>query len=170
MAPNYGDMGYFAQASAEAENAELAYKFLTFKLAGQYFGLAIRSVKEILQLQPITPIPELPYYAKGVANIRGRVVPIIDLSLRLGKPEQEYTERTCIVIVDINDTYVGFLVESVEDVPDIDREQISPPPKLSSDSSARYIIGIGKLESYMVLLLDGSLILSDDEVSAFSEL
>ena len=167
MPANHDDMGYFAKVSAEAENAELAYKFLTFQVSGQYFGLAIQSVIEILQLQEITPIPELPYYAKGVVNIRGRVVPIIDLSLRLGKPEQEYTERTCIIIVDISGTYVGFLVESVEEVRDIEREQISPPPHLLADSSARYIIGIGKLEHYMVLLLNGALILSDDEITAF---
>jgi purine-binding chemotaxis protein CheW len=141
---------------------------LTFRVAGQYFGIAIQSVIEILQLQEITPIPELPFYSKGIINMRGRVVPIIDLNLRFNKPEQEYSDRTCIIIVDINSTYVGFLVEAVEEVRDIEREKISPPPAYVNDGSSRYVTGIGKLERYMVLLLDGKKILSEGEMGAFS--
>ncbi|MCL2068772.1 MAG: chemotaxis protein CheW [Oscillospiraceae bacterium] len=152
----------------EAANYDLSHKFLTFRVAGQYFGIAIQTVIEILQLQEITPMPELPYYSKGIINMRGRVVPIIDLSLRFNKPEQEYSDRTCIIIVDINGTYVGFLVEAVEEVRDIDREMISPPPAYVNDGSSTYVIGIGKLERYMVLLLDGKLILSDGDMSALA--
>jgi purine-binding chemotaxis protein CheW len=145
--------------------ADLSHKFLTFKVADQYFGIAIQDVIEILQLQPITPMPELPHYSKGIINMRGRVVPIIDLNLRFGKFEQEYTDRTCIIIVDIDGIYVGFLVEAVEEVRDISREQISPPPSFANDGSSRYVTGIGKLERYMVLLLDGKLILSEGDIS-----
>ena len=148
---------------------DLVNKFLTFQAAGQHFGIAIRNVIEIQQLQPITPMPELPPYAKGIINMRGRVVPIIDLNARFGKPQQEYTERTCIIIVDIDSLYVGFLVDAVEEVRDIGREQISPPPAFAHDANtSSYIIGVARLERYMVLLLDGRLILSKGDLSSLA--
>lgn len=141
---------------------DISMKYLTFQISGQTYGISIRNVIEIVQVQPVTELPELPYYAKGIINMRGRVIPLIDVNLRFNKPEQQYTDRTCIIIVDINSMYVGFIVDAVEEVLDIDNSLISPPPSFSADQSGRFVTGIGKMEKSIVLLLDTRLLLSDD--------
>lgn len=143
-----------------ATDGDVSMKYLTFQIDGQHYGISISNVIEIVQMQPATELPELPPYAKGIINLRGRVVPLIDVSLRFGKPEREYTDRTCIIIVDIADVHVGLIVDLVEEVLDIESGQISAPPAFSSDASSRYVIGIGKLDKCMVLLLDSRLLFS----------
>ena len=148
--------------SNHAPEEDITNKHLTFTLSGQLYGIAIRNVIEIVQMQPVTPMPELPAYAKGIINMRGRVIPVIDINLRFNKPEQEHTDRTCIVIVDIDGTHVGFIVDAVEEVLDIEKELISPPPMLSADLSTRFVIGVARLPETIVLLLNTRLLLSDD--------
>ncbi|WRS27586.1 chemotaxis protein CheW [Oscillospiraceae bacterium MB08-C2-2] len=143
---------------------DVAEKYLTFDVSGQVYGISISNVIEISKIQAITPIPEFPVYAKGIINLRGKVIPLIDLNLRFGHHEKEYTDRTCIVIVDIEGLQVGFIVEAVDEVMDISKAQIAPPPKFSAERSNRYVVGVGKLTDRMVLILDGKLVLSDDEV------
>jgi len=150
-----------------AAEGDVWAKYLTFQIDGQHYGISIAHVIEIVQLQPLTELPEVPYYVKGVINLRGRVVPLIDMSLRFGKPEREYTDRTCVIIVDIDRVHVGLIVDTVEEVLDIDESLIAPPPAFSADASARYVTGIGKLDRYMVLLLDSRLIFSDADIGIF---
>lgn len=147
-----------------AANTDLSTKFLTFSVGGQYFGISIRNVIEIVQVEPATPMPELPYYAKGIINLRGKVVPLVDVNLRFGKPEQEYTDRTCIIIIDIDGVDVGFIVDAVDEVLDIEESQISPPPNFSAGRENRFVTGVCKLEKHMVLLLDSKLLFSDSEM------
>lgn len=142
-------------------------KYLTFRIDGQNYGISIVNVIEIVQIQPVTELPELPRYAKGIINLRGRVVPLIDANLRFGKPEKEYTDRTCIIIVDFDGTHAGLIVDTVEDVLEIDDSLITPPPAFSSDVPARYVTGIGRLDTCMVLLLDSRLLFSGVAIDKF---
>jgi len=144
---------------------DLSNKYLTFKIDGQMYGISIANVIEIVKIQPATTMPELPFYAKGIINLRGRVLPLIDVNLRFNKPEQEYTDRTCIIIVDIDDKHVGFIVDAVDEVLDIDSEKISPPPAFSGGGQNRFVTGVGKMEKHIVLLLNARLLVSDDMMS-----
>ena len=145
-----------------AGGEDLSKKYLTFKVGGQMYGISISNVIEIVKIQEATSMPELPYYAKGIINLRGRVVPLIDVNLRFGKAEQEYTDRTCIIIVDIDNVHVGFIVDAVDEVLDINDDKISQPPSLSSDASSRFVVGVGRMEKCIVLLLNSRMLVSDE--------
>ena len=135
---------------------DVSNKFLTFFIGSKLYGLSIVNVNGITQIQEITPMPELPYYVKGIINMRGTVIPLIDVNLRFGNMEQEYTDRTCIITLEIGGNQVGFIVDAVEAVMDIPGESISSPPPLTGSGSG-YITGIGKTGengSKIVLLLD----------------
>jgi len=135
---------------------DVSNKFLTFFIENKLYGLSIVNVNGITQIQEITPMPELPHYVKGIINMRGTVIPLIDVNLRFGNMEQEYTDRTCIITLEISGNQVGFIVDAVEAVLDIPQESISLPPPLTGSASG-YITGIGKTGeggSKIVLLLD----------------
>lgn len=144
-------------------------KYLTFYTDGQLFGIPIKDVVQIIGMQAITPIPEFPYYAKGIINLRGAIIPLIDIRLRLGKAEEEYTERTCIIVTNIRDGFYGFIVDDVDEVTDIDDGSVAPPPHLSEDLTDRYLTGIARQEERIVLLLDAAKILREDEFEALSQ-
>ncbi len=142
-------------------------KYLTFLIDKQYYAYPIKDVREIIEMQPITEIPEFPSYAKGIIDLRNKVVPIIDVRLRFYKPEIEYTERTCIIVLDINDLQIGFIVDTVDEVIDISKENISSAPAITSDRSTRYIEGIGRVNSKIIMLLDALKMLNDEDLQAF---
>lgn len=152
-----------------ALDGDISMKYLTFQIDGQYYGISIVHVIEIVQLQTVTGLPELPYYVKGIINLRSRIVPLIDMNLRFGKPEREYTDRTCVIIVDIDGVHVGLIVDTVEEVADIENSLISPPPAFCADASAQYVMGIGKLDKYMVLILDSRLIFPDADMGILTQ-
>jgi purine-binding chemotaxis protein CheW len=151
------------------ENSEMCGKYLTFWTDNQLFGVPISDVVQIIGIQEITPIPEFPDYAKGVIDLRGSIIPVIDVRIRFGKEEAEYDERTCIIVTNIENSYIGFIVDSVDEVTDIDDDAISAPPKVSRDSTNAYLTGIGKVENRVVLLLDTEKILSQNEVELVSQ-
>ena len=135
---------------------DVSNKFLTFFIENKLFGLSIINVNGITQMQEITPMPELPHYVKGIINMRGTVMPLIDVNLRFGNMEQPYTDRTCIITLEVGGNRVGFIVDAVDAVIDIPQETISPPPPLTG-STAGYVTGIGKCGeagTKIVLLLD----------------
>lgn len=142
-------------------------RYLTFEIGGESYGIDIKYVREIVGLQPITPVPELPDYIKGIINLRGKIIPVVDVRLRFRKPFKEYTDRTCVIVIDLNDTSVGLIVDSVSEVLTIPENQISPPPELNKTSS-RYIKGIGKAADGVKLLIDCDSFLNDDEVRSIS--
>ncbi|HBC27173.1 MAG TPA: chemotaxis protein CheW [Ruminococcaceae bacterium] len=149
----------------ESENNDMKGKYLTFWTDGQLFGVPISDVVQIIGMQEITPIPDSPAYAKGVINLRGFIIPLIDVRLRFGKPEAEYNERTCIVVTSLEENYIGFIVDSVNEVATIDDDNISPPPKVvSRDRTNAYLTGVGKIGEKVVLLLDTNKILNADEI------
>lgn len=148
----------------EADTDEMKGKYLTFWTDEQLFGVPIADVVQIIGIQEITPIPDSPAYAKGVINLRGSIIPVIDVRVRFSKEETQYSERTCIIVTKIEESYIGFIVDSVDEVTTIGDDNISPPPRISKDRTNAYLTGIGKVENKVVLLLDTSRILNDSEI------
>lgn len=159
----------------EMNNPELDSKWLTFWLDGQLFGSSIAHVEQILSMMPITEVPEYPHYAKGIINIRGSIVPLIDLRLRLGKKEAEYTEYTCIIICGVEGNQVGFIADSVDAVLTIPPEAIAEPPKMGEDSTNRYLVGVARLPDNsgegekLVLCLDTTKVLLRTELNDLNQ-
>lgn len=150
-------------------NSQMSGKYLTFWTERQLFGVPIADVVQIIGIQEITPIPEFPNYAKGVIDLRGSIIPVIDVRIRFGKEEAQYDERTCIIVTSIENSYIGFIVDAVDEVTDINDDAISPPPKVSQDCSNAYLIGISKVENKVVLLLDTKKILTENEFEQVSQ-
>lgn len=146
------------------DNEELDKQYLTFWTDKQLFGVKIANVVQIISIQEITPIPDAPDYAKGVINLRGSIIPVIDVRIRFGKPEAPYGEHTCIIVTNLEDTYIGFIVDLVDEVTTIEDDQISPPPKVSKDRCNPYLIGIGKVDEKVVMLIDTAKILTENEL------
>lgn len=140
-------------------------KYLTFWTDNQLFGIPIADVEQIVGVQKITPIPEFPKYAKGIINLRGNIIPLIDMRLRLHKQGIPYNERTCIIVTDIQQNLIGLIVDAVDEVGKIADENISNPPKMATDVTNDYLTGIARTENKVVLLLDPEKILKNDEIS-----
>jgi len=140
-------------------------KFLTFSLGSEDYGIEIIYVTEIINMQTITLVPELPDYVKGIINLRGKIIPVMDVRLRFKKPPAEYNDRTCTIVIDIVDISIGLIVDEVSDVLAITSENIVPPPSFKKGlNNNRYIQGIGKVGNEVILLLDCKKLLSDDEI------
>jgi len=138
--------------------AEREGKYLTFALAGEEYGIRIRKVKEIIGLMNITGIPQAPPYLKGVINLRGKVIPVVELRLRFGLEEGVRTEKTCIIVVEVaggeSQMPVGIIVDSVSEVLQIREADVESTPDLGSSEYTRYILGMAKSESGVKILLD----------------
>ena len=141
------------QAIEETDTSEMKGKYLTFWTDGQFFGVPISDVVQIVGMQTVTEIPEFPQYAKGIINLRGEIIPVIDVRLRVGKTEVSYNERTCIIVTQMEERSIGFIVDEVDSVLAINDEAIAPPPQIS-DNMNNFITGVGKLENKVVLLMD----------------
>lgn len=141
-------------------------QYLTFFLDEEHYGIDISSVIEIIGIQKITRMPEQPDYVNGVINLRGRIIPTIDVRVRFNKEKIAYDERTCIIVVDVKDTMIGFIVDRVDEVMTIEEEAISAPPNFNQDFKGRYVKGIAKIQDDIIMLLESSLLLSSDELEA----
>lgn len=153
----------------QAEQKSAEEKFLTFLTDGELFGIPISDVVQIIGMQEITPLPDFPDYAKGVINLRGNIIPVVDMRIRLKKPEAPYNESTCIIVTSIGDAYMGFIVDSVDEVTDIRASDIAPAPVVSKHISNRYLTGIGQINKKVVLLLDLSKILTQSELQQVTD-
>jgi len=138
-------------------------KFLTFQLGNEVYGIEIRYDTEIIGIQQITYVPEVPKYVKGIINLRGKVIPVIDVRLKFGKPPVDYDDRTCIIVIDINDTQIGLIVDCVSEVLNISDDNIVPPPSYKTGFQNKYIKGIGKVGNAVKLLLDCEKIISEND-------
>lgn len=154
---------------AEMEEDTLKDRYLTFSLDKEIYGIEVRYVTEIIGLQPITQIPELPEYVRGIINLRGRIIPVMDVRLRFNKMQGEYNDRTCIVVVDISDSLIGLIVDSVSEVITIPEQDIVDPPSMSNGFNNKYIKKIGKVGTEVRLLLDCEKLLTYDELANLSE-
>ena len=151
------------------EGAPRSQMFLTFMLGGESYGLAITAVTEIIGFQQITPVPDVPHYVRGIINLRGKVIPVMDVRARFGMDGRDYDARTCIIVVQIRDASVGLIVDTVSEVVDIELSQIEAPPSMGSAAGGGqgFMMGVGKVEDEVKLLLDAGRLLFDDNLGGF---
>lgn len=158
---------YLQSLSTNDSNTERFQKYLSFSCCGQIFGICIDQIIQIIQINQITPLPDYPPYIKGVISIRGEMVPVMDLRLRLGKSEIQYDNHSCIIIVDVQGHSFGLMVESVNSMETIPEEEICPPPQ--REHKASYLIGIAKRDP-VILLLDVNCLLTSHELGELLDL
>ena len=149
-------------------------QYLTFLLGDEMFAIGILSIREIIEYGFVTDVPLTPPFIRGVLNLRGAVVPVVDLSVRFGRPARENTKRTCIVIVEIKSSKgsqeMGVVVDAVSEVLDISQENIEPPPEFGARIRTDFIKGMGKIDGKFVIVLDLDKVLSVDEVAVVANL
>lgn len=136
-------------------------QYLTFQLMSEQYGVAIETVREINQFGEITPVPRTPEYVKGVMNLRGKIIPVVNLRVKFGMVPQDTTRDTCIIVIDTEIGQVGMIVDSVKEVVDLEEAKIEPPPALSTTGTMNFVKGMGKVDDKVVILVD--------VVSAFSQ-
>ncbi|MDR1606944.1 MAG: chemotaxis protein CheW [Deltaproteobacteria bacterium] len=145
-------------------------KYLTFQLVDEGYGIGILKVREIIGMLPVTPVPQTPIFLKGVINLRGQVIPVVDLRLKFGLPEEEYTERTSIIVVEVKglSTHnpIGIVVDTVSEVINIQAHDIEPPPAFGSTIDMNFILGMAKTGDGVKILLNIDLVLSAEELGA----
>jgi purine-binding chemotaxis protein CheW len=149
-------------------------KFLTFRLAGEEYGIGILKVREIVGMTPVTRVPNLPPHIKGVINLRGRVIPVLDLRLRFRMDASEYDERTCIVVVELdvgNGVFpTGLIVDSVSEVLNIKKRNIERPPSFGASFDTSFILGMANMDEGVKILLDIDNVLNPEEKAPISEI
>ncbi len=149
-------------------------QYLTFMLGGEVFAIGILAIKEIIEYNSLTVVPMMPECIRGVINLRGAVVPVMDLSARFGKPSAQITKRTCIVIVEIeaDDGHqdIGVIVDAVNEVLDIPASEIEPAPAFGAKIRSDFISGMGKVDGKFVIVLNLDHVLSTDEMSTLTEI
>lgn len=148
-------------------------KYLNFILAEEEYGIGILMIKEIIGMMPITFVPRTPGYVKGVINLRGKVIPVVDLRLRFGMEAVDYTERTCIIVMEIAGSaetlQIGIVVDSVSEVLTIKSEEIEDTPAIGAKLDMAYILGMAKMDGNVKILLDIDKVLKSEELSLFSK-
>ena len=144
-------------------------KLLQFELEGELYGVEISKVREINGLMEITAVPKTPTFMKGLINLRGKVLPVIDLRLKFGLAEGEYNDRTSIIVIDIRsihgDVHMGIIVDTVSEVISLGARQIEPPPSFGTQLKSEYIKGVAKIRDRVIIILDIDLILTDEELT-----
>jgi len=144
-------------------------KYLTFSMAEEEYGIGILKIREIIGMMPITAVPRTPEFVKGVINLRGKVIPVVDLRLRFEIESIDYTERTCIIVVEIAGpagiVQIGIVVDSVSEVLNIKGEDIEDTPAFGTKLNTEYILGMAKMEGGVKILLDIDSVLSGEEIT-----
>jgi len=167
-------MAETAQKISESQEslAQLAGKYLTFQLGDESYGLEILKVQEIIGMQTITRIPRTPEYVKGVINLRGKVIPVIDLRLRFNMETAEVSRKTCIIVVQVSkeetSVTMGIVVDEVSEVLEIAAEEIEPAPGFGTQVETSFILGMAKAENAVKILLDIDKIMSEGEMAALA--
>jgi purine-binding chemotaxis protein CheW len=149
-----------SEQTVQSVSQERAGKYLTFSLAGEEYGLEILKVREIIGLMDITAVPRTPAFVKGVINLRGKVIPVVDLRLKFGLESAEATDETCIIVVDVGELEMGIIVDKVSEVLDVAGEHIEDTPSFGVDVDTDFILGMGKANGNVTILLDISRVLS----------
>jgi len=148
-------------------------KYLTFTLDEEEYGIGIIKIKEIIGMMAITSVPQTPEFVKGVINLRGKVIPVVDLRLRFGLNAIDYTERTCIIVVEIDGhsekVTIGVVVDAVSEVLNIKGDDIEDTPTFGTKLNTDYILGMAKMEGGVKILLDIDCVLSEHEISVFEK-
>ncbi len=144
-------------------------KYLTFVIDKEGYGIEIKYVTEIIGMQGITEVPELPEFIVGIINLRGQIIPVMDVRTRFLKAYKEYNDRTCIIVINIEDVSIGLIVDTVSEVLNIDESNIVDPPNSRTGFSNRYIKSIGKVNDEVKLILDCVKLLEDDELEQLTQ-
>ena len=152
---------------------EIPRQFLAFALGGEAFAMDIKSVREVIQYGSLTEVPLMPGFIRGVINLRGAVVPVVDLSVRFGKPPTDISKRSCVVILEVTgaggeEVVLGVIVDQVQAVLDIHAAEIEPAPAFGSSLRSEFIAGVGKVGGTFIILLDVQHTLSIDEMSSLT--
>lgn len=154
----------------EGSAIEDAKQYMTFKSGSEYYGIELKYVNEIMGIQPITAIPEVEDYIRGLINLRGKIVPVIDVRIRFKQEPFEYNDRTCIIIVDVKNTVIGLIVETIDDVVTIKDKDIEAPPSLTNTKDKdKYVYGFGKVGDEVKLLLNPEKLIRDEDMSALDD-
>jgi len=140
-------------------------RYLTFLIGDEVYGIEIRYVMEIIGIQAITELPEMPEYIKGIINLRGNIIPLLDVRLRFGKEPRKYDDRTCVIVIDVLDVRIGLIVDSVSEVITIPDEDISELPKMGLGPGSRYLKNVGKVGDDVKLLIDCEKLLTERELT-----
>ncbi|HBG22007.1 MAG: chemotaxis protein CheW [Syntrophaceticus sp.] len=138
-------------------------KFLTFSINEEEYGIEIRCVTEIIRMQKITQVPDVSDFIKGVINLRGKVISVMDVRLRFGLEERPHNNRTCIIVINVEGQVVGLIVDQVSEVLDIPASEIEPPPRMYRGVKGRFLLGLGKVEGGVKILLNAEKLLFDEE-------
>lgn len=144
-------------------------KYLTFTIGAVCYGLDIRTVTEIIGLQGITPVPDVPDYVRGVINLRGKVIPVMDVRARFRMETQKYHDRTCIIVIEVRGASVGLVVDAVSEVLSIPDEDIEPPPTVGFGPDNRFISGLGKVGDEVKLLLNAGILIDVDRQKVMND-
>ena len=146
-------------------------KFMTFQTGKEFFGISISYVNEIIAMQPIAAIPEVDDYIKGLINLRGKIIPVIDVRVRFKMEPTEYTDRTCIIVIDVKSTMIGLIVERLAEVDTIADDSIVPPPSLGRKEHEhnKYVYGLARTGDVVKLLIDPEKLIRQDDIDAFME-
>ena len=145
-------------------------KYLTFLLDKETYAIEIKFVTEIIGIQPITEVPELPAYVKGIINLRGKIIPVMDVRLRFKKKAMEYNDRTCIIVIEVKDISIGLIVDNVSEVLSIADDDIVPLPDINKGTENRYIKAIGKVDKEVKLILDCEKLINDDDAETIGQI
>jgi|SRR5581483_1216451 len=163
-----------ATPPATSKTDERSGKYLTFKLGEEEFGVRVIKVREIMGIQQITAVPQTPDYLKGVLNLRGKVIPVIDLRLKFGLPSIEYNQRTCIIVVQVEGELgaiqVGLVVDAVSEVLNLTSSDIEDTPDFGARVTTRFILGMAKLKGKVKILLDIDRVVSTQEIAALDSI
>ncbi len=166
MAENKGRTAVEEDLFDDDEDDSQKDKFLTFRIGNEDFGIEISYVIEIVGIQQITEVPDMPDFLKGVINLRGRVIPVMDVRVRFHMQSREFDDRTCVVVVNLGETAVGLIVDTVNEVLSIPASEIAPPPRVSRGEGSRFVRGMGKVGNAVKILLDLKKLLNDSEMEA----
>lgn len=147
------------------EAARVAGKYLTFMLDREEYGVEILKIREIIGIMEITCVPQTPDFVQGVVNLRGKVIPVVDLRAKFRLPRQDYNDQTCIIVVDVG-MMMGIIVDTVREVHDFRDEDIEPPPRLGAHADTSFILGMGKARDGVKILLDIDRVLHSEELVA----
>jgi len=158
---------YMTDFAVEGINSDS--KFLTFQIGSEDYAFYIQYITEIIGIQKITELPNVPKYIRGLINLRGKVIPIIDVRLRFDKQEREYDERTCIIVTHLNDVHIGLIVDRVSEVLNIPAKDIDLPPTISKGSESRFISGLGKIDGNVKIIVNLERLLYDIEIDKITK-
>jgi len=159
-----------APAATPAQKSDQrAGKYLTFQLGNEEYAIQVLRVREIMGIQDITAVPQTPNCVKGVINLRGKVIPVVDLRLKFGMPEMEYTQRTCIIVVQVHSDSqtlpIGVVVDAVSEVVTLQGDEIENTPDFGNGESTPYLLGMAKVKGKVKILLDIDIVLSQGTLS-----